>query len=133
MNGSLAANFIPFRSKDWAGLEEKNIILEFSRALWRERLKAVPTTLYITISKVSFNEIRRILMESGYQAAGNSIIDKVGWGNVTYQMDAFERVDHKSLLIRLPHLSRYRIFGRERSQIAINHFASVAAKYLSHI
>ncbi|TLS77580.1 hypothetical protein FE236_02950 [Mariprofundus erugo] len=130
LKGSFAANFVPFRSKDWGCFERKIEALEFSRALWRERVNVVPTNLYITMAKISFSEIASLLIAVGYHELENTT-DKVGWGNVTYQMNAYEREGHKSLLIRLPHLSRYKIFGREESQMAINHISSVAAEYVT--
>lgn len=131
MDESLMANLVPFRSKSWNGLREKETALLFSREFWRERIGMVPTALYVTMSKISFNEISKLLVECGYQEdVGKSVLTMVGWGKVTYQISEYHRNDIRTTVIRLPHLSRYKIFGREPSEPAINDIMSVAGKQL---
>jgi len=131
LNGCLTANFIPFRSADWDVLEHRSDALNFSRKLWSERIQKVPCNLYIAMAIPSFNEIGSLLIESGYRKSGDPVSKEVGWGAVRYQMVSYEKDGGKSLLVRLPHLSRYRIFGRKESEEAINEIASVSAEYLA--
>jgi len=130
LNYSLAANWIPFRSAKWVDLPNKNEALLFSRELWKKRLHKVPTSLYVVMSKIVFNEIRHLLVNVGYvQVVEYS--KQIGWGRVTYQVVEFERSGHRAALIRLPHLSRYKIFSRKECMPAIKDVASISRQYLS--
>tara|TARA_R110001583_G_scaffold195399_1_gene372689 strand:- start:1522 stop:2139 length:618 start_codon:yes stop_codon:yes gene_type:complete len=127
---SLATNFVPFRSGSWNDLNGKRkSALEFSRNIWSERISQVPSSLYVTMSKVSFKEIDGILKEQGYSAT-NSVSPLVGWGRVKYQIVEYKSNNHQTAVIRLPHLSIYKIFGRAKSQDAIDHLAVICKKYL---
>jgi len=129
---SLATNFVPFRSGDWASLDKKTESLEFSRELWRDRVHSVPTSLYLTMAGVTFNEIHNLLIGDGYSLNPDSITELVGWGNVTYQINKYEKNGCKTALIRVPHMSRYTIFSREQCLPAINHIKSIAKEYLGN-
>ena len=131
LNGCLTANFTPFRSANWNVLEHRSDALNFSRKLWNERILKVPSNLYITMAIPSFNEINSLLIESGYRKSGYDISEKVGWGDVRYQMASYEKDGFKSLLIRVPHLSRYKIFNSMGCEKAINNITSLSAEYLT--
>ena len=130
LNNSMATNFVPFRSANWEELNNKSRALEFSNKLWKERINLVPCSLYLTISKEAFNQILRILIETDHVESSSPISKKVGWGNVTYQINQFTKTNKKVVLIRLPHLSTYKIFSNERCMSAINHLVSIAASHL---
>ncbi len=130
LNGSMASNFIPFRSKNWRDLDNKLEALDFSRKLWKKRVSEVPCSLYITISKIVFSEIDSLLHETGHIESADYLSKKVGWGNVTYQVNEYVIDKRRVALLRLPHLSTYKIFSREQCFPAIEHISTIAKEYL---
>ncbi len=99
-----AALLVPFRSQNWASLERKNDALNFSRGLWR----------WVFAQNPSFDLIFTLGHDAGIEMA--KLFDDVqkpewrpcGWGKETIgRYNAGART-----IISLPHLSRYKIFGR---------------------
>ena len=119
MDGSLMTNYIPARSRNWHSLKGKGEWLEHARQIWDERIKQVHCKLYIAISKIVFDELDGHLTKHGFQMV-DKINEQIGWGRVRYQIQRYERGDQVSLLVRLPHLSTYKIFSRAACQPAIN-------------
>ncbi|MEN3798725.1 hypothetical protein ABDZ38_19825 [Aeromonas caviae] len=119
MDGSLMTNYIPARSRNWHSLKGKGEWLEHARQIWDERIKQVHCKLYIAISKIVFDELDGHLTKHGFQMV-DKINEQIGWGRVRYQIQRYERGDQVSLLVRLPHLSTYKIFSRAACQPAID-------------
>ncbi|MEV3828214.1 hypothetical protein RI534_02800 [Aeromonas allosaccharophila] len=127
MDGSLMTNYIPARSRNWHSLKGKNEWLEHARQIWGERVKQVHCKLYIAISKIVFDELDSHLTNQGFQMVEN-IDEQIGWGRVRYQIQRYERGDQVSLIVRLPHLSTYKIFSRPACQSAIDRIKIEIAK-----
>lgn len=123
MDGSLMTNYIPARSRNWHTLKGKDEWLEHARQIWDERIKQVHCKLYIAISKIVFDELDGHLTKHGFQMV-DKINEQIGWGRVRYQIQRYERGDQVSLLVRLPHLSTYKIFSRAACQPAIDRIKS---------
>ncbi|MFM5535551.1 hypothetical protein ACET64_17915 [Aeromonas veronii] len=123
MDGSLMTNYIPARSRNWHSLKGKGEWLEHARQIWDERIKQVHCKLYIAISKIVFDELDGHLTKHGFQMV-DKINEQIGWGRVRYQIQRYERGDQVSLLVRLPHLSTYKIFSRAACQPAIDRIKS---------
>ncbi|MFT5709206.1 MAG: hypothetical protein ACI9ES_003514 [Oceanospirillaceae bacterium] len=70
-----------------------------------------------------------ILVELGYTKS-ESESDLVGWGKVRYQVCRLKFQGKETVVIRYPHLSRFKIFGRHESQEAINITMKVAVDAL---
>lgn len=101
------------------GAGERLQWLEHARQIWDERIKQVHCKLYIAISKIVFDELDSHLTKHGFQMV-EKINEQIGWGRVRYQIQRYERGDQVSLLVRLPHLSTYKIFSRPACQPAMD-------------
>lgn len=121
---SLCAQFVPFRSQDWAKLHDgksrKEEALAFSRRLWRSVLEVSAATKFITMGKVAGVEIAS-LVEAKFDRSLPT-----GWGGS--KMDVYLAKDGRRV-IAMPHPSRYRIFGREQglSDVAVKSFREALA------
>ncbi|MBL0649075.1 hypothetical protein [Aeromonas caviae] len=121
MDKSIMANFVPFRSKDWNSLPNKSTALEFSRQLWSEILKHARIKVIICMSVVVFNELNTTLCELGFSLLPEkSEAKRTGWGRTKYQAVTYVKDNKEVLLIRLPHLSRYKMFNSENCRVAID-------------
>lgn len=102
----LAGNLVPFRSPDWASLENKKKAIEFGSELWRELLARARPKLVIGMGR----EVTKALTASLDTSNEERVL--VGWGATTGI-----RADFSSgTLIGLPHLSRFGIMLRPESQ-----------------
>lgn len=114
MDSTLAANFCPFRSRSWTELAEKQRTIEFCKNFWGELVKKVNISTIVAMSSIVGN-----LMDSTIIAAGGELISsstfEVGWGNVTYSLSQYRIGSRAILMVGLPHLSRFQVFGREKS------------------
>lgn len=106
----LAGNLIPFRSQSFRTLPNRNRAMAFGKSLWREILNSIEPEIVITMSADVTKVVANLLdAESPHRIP-------VGWGSVTGMRSNFEM----GTLIGLPHLSRYRIFGRDKSAAALD-------------
>lgn len=101
-----AANFVPFRSRSWIDLPDREDALQFSRTLWLDLLRRTPARLFMSLGKQAGAEIAHLLSAQLTQT------HPVEWGNQT--MDEYVAADGR-IVVALPHLSRYRIFGGNRT------------------
>ncbi len=113
LDRSLAGYFIPFRSPSLRSLHRRKESTRFSRELWGGLLRRMNHTLFITIDGGTTREMLGLLQPRLGRAS--EIREKVGWGNVTGSVFRFSHRPDCSLL-RLPHLSRFRVFNREESR-----------------
>lgn len=119
MDESLAANFCPFRSKSWVELKERDKSISFCEELWKELLLSTQISTIVCMSLVVRKHMSSLIVEAGgkFLREGSQ---RVEWGNVIYSVSQFLIADRNITLVCLPHLSRYRIFGREKSNNATN-------------
>ncbi|MGH2844960.1 MAG: hypothetical protein ACRDL0_02875 [Thermoleophilaceae bacterium] len=127
MDTTLAAHFCPFRSPSWQQLASRRESIEFSQGLWRDLLAfAQPRVM------VCFAEGERLLapaMESaGMRMTEPAETGPIGWGAYTYSLARYESARGRTLMVRIPHLSRFKIFGRPESREAIERFTTAAAE-----
>jgi len=104
-----AANFVPFRSPSWRELDDQAGALEFSQNLWRHMISISPACLFLSLGKEAGRQVAAV-MDATYQGSY-----PVGWGRQT--IDKFSN-DKGQVVLALPHLSRFRIFGNGRTQAA---------------
>ena len=105
----LAAQFIPFRSRSYASLERATEAVEFGKKLWTEVLAVSPARLFLCLG----NEVTQHLVRLTRAQARPGPSLCTGWRATTigcYQTSSNEAA--MRTIVRLPHLSRYRIFGR---------------------
>lgn len=106
-----SAQFVPFRSNSWSELAHRDEAVAFSRRLWSWALERTKATTFICLGKaVTGIEIARLL-----QACHVHSFD-VGWGTQT--AERYEAQDGRAV-VALPHLGRFRLFGRRESQAGL--------------
>ncbi|MFP4044204.1 MAG: uracil-DNA glycosylase family protein [Rhodosalinus sp.] len=105
----LAGNLIPFRSPSWSALRDKSGATRFGVALWRDILDSARPRLVIVLGRTAGDTLAG---ELGLRLARE---ERVEWGDVT--AGVWEGADLR--LIRLPHLSRFAIVGRRKSEPAL--------------
>lgn len=104
-----AANFVPFRSPSWRDLDDPAGAIEFSQNLWRHIISISPARLFLCLGKEA---VRQIAAVTGATYQGSY---PAGWGRQT--IDKFSN-DQGQVVLSLPHLSRFRVFGNGRTQAA---------------
>ncbi len=119
MAESLLAYYIPFRSPSISALPRKSESRTFGRLLWTDILSTIDPGLIITMDKDSFADITVIIEASRGQQRSQLFKSEAGWGNISAELARFEGVGGRKpvSVLRFPHLSRFRIFGRPKSKL----------------
>lgn len=121
MDKSIMANLVPFRSPTWNSLPNQNAALEFSSQLWGDIVKQTRVKVIICMSVVVFYELDKILRGLGNTSIPEkSKSESTGWGRTQYQVEKYMADGESILLIRIPHLSRYKLFNSEKCKSAID-------------
>lgn len=119
MDQTLTSNFCPFRSPSWPP-EHKEESMAFSYRLWSRIFDNICPSVLICMSRdLSFKYFGRLLLAKGLVETERTQELPVEWGNYTYSQATYKLGDREVLMIRLPHLSRFKIFGRAKSQRAV--------------
>ncbi|MBI4411025.1 MAG: hypothetical protein HY541_00895 [Deltaproteobacteria bacterium] len=118
MNKSLFANLVPFRSKNWGALERKSESIQFSVSLWKKIFTHIEPKVIITMSNITNRHLRDIAAVSGY-CKDNDQVQPIGWGKTSYSIERLANTDKKLDIVRLPHLSTFKIFSRTRCKPAM--------------
>lgn len=113
----VATQFIPFRSPNWRELERKKEALAFGRQLWRWLLEQTTATRFLCLGSTAAEELARL---TGAKRSGKF---KTDWGNQTFD----RYVSPRHTVVRIPHLSRYRVFDRGGNHDAVVRSAIKAA------
>ncbi|WP_127902574.1 hypothetical protein [Solirhodobacter olei] len=103
----LAGNLVPFRSPTWKSLVGRDDALAFGSNLWTEILAAARPSLVISMGNETTFALARLL------DVKHPARREVGWGRVTATRGV--SADAATMLIGLPHLSRFRIITRPES------------------
>jgi uracil-DNA glycosylase len=127
MDDTLAANFCPFRSPRWDKLAHPEESIAFSKDLWRTILEFVRPGVIVCLGDLAARQIGVTLATTGARLVRAPEVRPVGWGSVTYEIARYESSDVRTLLVRMPHLSRYRILGRADSQAAVDNITAAIA------
>lgn len=133
MDNSLAANYVPFRSSSWATQDDKSGTLAFSDKLWKDVLEVAWPKVIICISLVAHQRLTNVLTcEKGCHRIALIERQPVGWGEkVTYDVHKFCSAGRSELhLVRVPHLSRYRVITQPRCQRAVDEIVGQVAAVL---
>ena len=121
MDKSIMANLVPFRSPSWNELPNQKAALEFSSQLWSDIFKQTRVKVIICMSVVVFYELDEILRGLGNAPIpGGAKSERTGWGRTKYQIEKYMADDEPVLLVRIPHLSRYKLFNSEGCTAAID-------------
>jgi hypothetical protein len=112
---SLAACYIPFRSPSLNDLPNRKAAKDFANKLWRDLFTKLDPLLIVTIDRITTKAIKKILKEKlKCPAIPYKKPLKVGWGAVSADVIIFKAGKRKRVILRLPHLSRYQLFGRTK-------------------
>lgn len=112
MDSSLAGNFCPYASPSWAALSEKKKSIEFSVDLWLRIFRFCAPSVVVCLGKVSFDHIKGVAIRCRYREVRRPAKSvETGWGQITCTLAEMNGA-REMLIVGLPHLSRYRIFGR---------------------
>jgi hypothetical protein len=118
MDESLAAHFCPFRSPSWDGLHNQRESIEFSRRLWRAILDEIHPPVLICMGSAASRELQQILLANGARLASAPRAIPINWGSLTATLNEYKANGTRSLVVSIPHLSRFRFFGRAASASA---------------
>jgi len=114
MDTSLCSNICPYRSPSWQELPAKAETMRFCRGLWLGITRQLMPSVVVTIAPQANRVILDAMTECGYSVTDQSKLS-AGWGTVKCSRIRLQRSNRKALIIRLPHLSRFGIIGREPS------------------
>lgn len=105
----LAGNLVPFRSPSWGALQDKQNALRFGKGLWTSILAEVKPRLVICMAGDAHSALQDIL------AVRETERVPVGWGSICGERSSFAG----GSLVRVPHLSRFKIMSRTESQMGL--------------
>jgi hypothetical protein len=109
----MSAYFIPFRSPSIAALPRYRESLAFAVDLWSGILQSWTPRCIITIDTVTFGSISKLLSARPGARVVEARRFPTGWGD--YEADTVQiaglREDGVVTIARLPHLSRFQLFG----------------------
>lgn len=130
IKNTLAANYVPYRSPKWKSLNDESGIIEFSRRIWKSILAKLNPKVIICFGGIPYKEFRTLFIQAGYH---ESKLEKesMNWGKITVEVSDITRHERTLLLVRVPHLSRYKLFNRSESSKAAQLVCSRVAEALS--
>ena len=118
IESTLSSNFIPFRSPSLNELKHKKEAFDFAENVWLKILKTVQPKLFVCIEKEAAKRLRKIIKIAYDLPESRSCKLPTGWSNRTnYTADIFEFGNNAEVkLLRLPHLSTYKLFSRKECE-----------------
>ena len=96
----------------------------FAEGLWSEILSAWTPRVILTIACKTFEKLKRILLGRSEARVARRMALPTGWGNSKMEaMRIFVSGDEEAVtLVRLPHLARIRLMGKEECWKAVREF-----------
>ena len=85
----------------------------FAYTLWQDLFTKLDPLLIVTIDRITTKAISQILEKKLNCPAIKKPL-KVGWGAYCADVITFKTGKRKRVILRLPHLSRYQLFGRQK-------------------
>lgn len=123
LNRTLTTNFCPFRAPSWSKLPQRAAATSFSRDLWSWLLPEIRPSRIICMGTVSYHQFCKILGGVGTQASERKW--PTGWGNVRFKARVYDAWEAQVLVVFVPHLSRFTLFGREESEPHVEKLAGL--------
>ena len=115
IESTLCGYFVPFRSRRLKDLEHEKEAFDFGEKIWRNILETVQPELFVCIDHKTTKRIRKIIATIYNLPEGKPCKLETGWGNTT--ADIFEFGDNAEIkILRLPHLSTYKLFSRKECE-----------------
>ncbi|TAA48690.1 hypothetical protein [Corallincola spongiicola] len=116
---SMTAHYIPFRATSADTLHNEADAHQFAKKLWAEILPPLNAKIVICIDDHTATDLYEILSGEALKQADVDTI-KLNWGNISAKVYPLGKGAAARVLVRLPQLSRFTIFDREKSQSAVN-------------
>jgi len=122
-----------FRSPSFSALPRRKESVAYAQRLWREILAHWQPRLLITIDTETFANLQTTLLaQPGTRGIGRESFP-TGWGDYQADLMRIARPDGAPAvtLARLPHLSRFALFGRPASRPHMDRFLGSLSASLS--
>jgi hypothetical protein len=120
MDETLALNFCSFRSKQrWSQLDRqsKQALIAFSQEMWARILEIVEPSVIICLGNDTMKYLDPVLQARA--TAWTGLVERpVGWGNVKWGVRCYTARSREVMMVRIPHLSIFKIFVHPQSQQA---------------
>lgn len=132
LESSLTGHLVPFRSPRLADLNRKRESIDFGRQLWTRLLSSsdINPALLICMSRDIYAELTlRVLPAVGATRISTEALP-TGWGVYTADVDVYECSGRNFALLRVPHLSTFRLFNRQKSRSYMNEILDKACVFL---
>lgn len=100
---TIGANFVTFRSRNWAELASPKESVQFAQKLWRDVVAVTSAPLFITMGKDAAWHPAQALEAKSFAHL------PTGWGKQT--IDVYDTPNGRRI-VAMPHPSRFRLFGR---------------------
>lgn len=127
MDETLTANLCPFRAPAWDQLANPAASVLFSTRLWTDILSLANPRAVLCLGNTVERHLRTIMQSGGARLSATST-RPAGWGAITYSITRLDSDRGSTVLVRLPHLSRFGIVGRPQSRPAVNDIATHLAR-----
>jgi hypothetical protein len=130
MDKSLSSNFIPFRGARLAEMDsrKRKQAIDYSISLWTCTLRALRPSVIVCNGRLPFEQFTRILQREGFK--GLPKWESTGWKGYNYSTAVMKRAGRGILLVYLPHLSTFAIFGRKTNPKDFRPLWKKIAKFL---
>lgn len=128
LNKSLAAYFVPFRSPTFNALSHPQEALAFASRLWSGLFDEIDPDLIITIDQRTTQRLAHILSKKLGTLPTRQPFP-IGWGTYRAELLVFNSSGMRRAILRLPHLSRFRIFGRPQSEPYVEPIIQAVARF----
>ena len=115
LHKSLAAYFVPFRSPSFKELVRPQESLAFALELWQDLFRQLDPQLVITIDLRTTDCLTHILQQKLGETPSREK-HPVGWGEYTSELVSFGSGSSARAILRFPHLSHFKVFGRSKSE-----------------
>ena len=126
----LGAYYLPFRSPDLSSLANRGKSLDFAKSLWTQILAPWTPRLIITIDHYAFAGIQSILAGKPTMQRQFVRAFPTGWGNCRADVARYESTSTgPSTVLRLPHLSTYKLFSRGQCQVHLGEILDCAVAH----
>lgn len=120
----LSAYFVPFRSPNFASMHKAQESIDFAIRLWEGAMDSLSPNLVVCLGKETEKWFREVI---GQPLSENQY--PVGWGAHTALVTRYR----DRVVLALPHLSRFRVFGRSESGEALEQIFAVVARLRSEL
>jgi uracil-DNA glycosylase len=106
----LAGNLVPFRSPSWKSLPRRDEAISFGAELWRALITHANPRLIVVMSQEPWEALLRDWKIANIESKG------INWGSYQIRRGNWEGTK----VVALPHLSRFRIMERSKSEDAVS-------------